>query len=272
MSCGVALAASATDVTAFSPWRVSKKSAGRIGHRAWGCQCPRASKRRHGRIGRNRLNSAASSAHPGSSTEIAMTDRDHVHDDESRVSPPLTVSAAEEVVRDLEHAMELYRNWLMQFQAMLVCRTKPPRDMLWADAHHNDAFGRWYYGAAVDHVRRHPGFGEIGALHKAMLGKARPAGRGGRERPAHRAVGLLGVPPAPRPLPRGVDRDDRRRPPTAAPHRPDDRHREPLRHAAAGAEGTRPGGAHRAAELRVHVRHRPLQAGQRHLRPPGRGT
>ena len=103
-----------------------------------------------------------------------MTDRDHVHDDESRVSPPLTVSAAEEVVRDLEHAMELYRNWLMQFQAMLVCRTKPPRDMLWADAHHNDAFGRWYYGAAVDHVRRHPGFGEIGALHKAMLGKARP--------------------------------------------------------------------------------------------------
>lgn len=103
-----------------------------------------------------------------------MTKDERKRRTEEEIFPPLTVSAAEQVVRDLESALELYRNWLMQFQAMLVCRTKPPRELLWPDSHHNDAFGRWYYGSAIEPVRHHPEFGEIGLLHKAMLAKARP--------------------------------------------------------------------------------------------------
>jgi diguanylate cyclase len=91
--------------------------------------------------------------------------------------PPLTVSAAQRVIAELEAALDAHRGWAHRFQAMLVCRTKPSADQLAADSHLWDPFGRWYHRRASDFVRQHPHFPHLGDLHEAVHAAARPLAR-----------------------------------------------------------------------------------------------
>lgn len=82
--------------------------------------------------------------------------------------PPITVTAAETVVQDLERALEAHRTWLRRFMVTLVCRTRPrPGDMS-ERSHLRDEFGRWYYQDSNDYLRPHPDFVAVGRYHQEM--------------------------------------------------------------------------------------------------------
>jgi diguanylate cyclase (GGDEF)-like protein len=87
--------------------------------------------------------------------------------------PPLTMTGAEKLVRDLERALEAHRAWLRRFMAVLVCRTRPSRAYRAADSHLKDDFGLWYYQDGNDYLRPHPDFVAIGRYHEEMHAAAR---------------------------------------------------------------------------------------------------
>jgi diguanylate cyclase (GGDEF)-like protein len=82
--------------------------------------------------------------------------------------PPITVTAAEAVVHDLERALEAHRTWLRRFMVTLVCRTRPKPDDLSEESHLKDEFGRWYYQDSNDYLRPHPDFVAAGRYHQEM--------------------------------------------------------------------------------------------------------
>lgn len=82
--------------------------------------------------------------------------------------PPLTTAVAEDVVGELEKALDVHRRWIKRFQVALVCRTTPSADDLASDSHERSEFGRWYHHGASRFIRRHPGFSAVGKKHQDM--------------------------------------------------------------------------------------------------------
>ena len=86
--------------------------------------------------------------------------------------PPLMVTDAEELVRDMEKALGRHRAWMEKFQTMLVCRTKPRPFDLSEKAHLRCGFGKWFTEGANDYLRNHPGFAAAGDHHQQLHAEA----------------------------------------------------------------------------------------------------
>ena len=183
------------------------------------------------------------------------------------VFPPLTVTDAENIIEDLERALNAHYSWIRRVQASLVCRTKPAPEDMAQDAHLQGRLRRLVppraqrASAPPSRIQgprpQAPRIARGGA-------QSHPARRQGRP---HRAAQLPGLPAPHRRVPR-PDRDHPRRcPRDAALFRPADRHRHPFRHAAPPRPGTRAGRPYRRAQLHRHGRPRPFQENQRYLGP-----
>ena len=92
---------------------------------------------------------------------------------ESQLLPPLMVTDAERLVRDMERAMAKHRRWVATLQTIMVCRTKPRRVDLAADGHARCGFGRWLSHDADDYLKNHPGFAGVDAEHRRVHAAAR---------------------------------------------------------------------------------------------------
>jgi diguanylate cyclase len=87
--------------------------------------------------------------------------------------PLLNTDEAEEIVRELGKALDVHGEWIGQFRAMLVCRTKPQASDLKNDSHKQTVFGRWYFGNVNPHLRDHPDFATVGKHNEQMHDLAR---------------------------------------------------------------------------------------------------
>ncbi|MHB1230857.1 MAG: diguanylate cyclase [Halothiobacillus sp.] len=72
------------------------------------------------------------------------------------------------VLLQLDQAIYNHTQWYNSITRTLICRL--PHDLRdeAKDAHRQCRLGQWYYGAAPDILRAHPGFIAIGAEHKNM--------------------------------------------------------------------------------------------------------
>jgi diguanylate cyclase len=86
--------------------------------------------------------------------------------------PPLMVTDAEELVRDMEKALGQHRAWMEKFHTMLVCRTKPRPFDLSEKAHLRCGFGKWFDDGSNDYLRNHPGFAALGDHHQQLHAEA----------------------------------------------------------------------------------------------------
>ncbi len=93
------------------------------------------------------------------------------------VFPPLTVADAENIIEDLENALSAHHAWSRQFQATLVCRSKPSANDLSSDGHRKDDFGIWYHQEGNEHLRHHPDFIAMGRKHRDLHMVARKLAR-----------------------------------------------------------------------------------------------
>jgi diguanylate cyclase len=85
----------------------------------------------------------------------------------------LNTDEAEVIVHELGHALDVHREWIEEFRAMLVCRTPPKATDLNADSHEITVFGRWYYGEVNPYLGKHPDFLAVGKHNESMHAIAR---------------------------------------------------------------------------------------------------
>jgi diguanylate cyclase (GGDEF)-like protein len=72
------------------------------------------------------------------------------------------------VLAQLDQAIYNHGQWFDAITRTLVCRLPHDHRDVAADAHRQCRLGQWYYGAAPDMLRAHPGFVAIEAEHKTM--------------------------------------------------------------------------------------------------------
>lgn len=95
----------------------------------------------------------------------------------NRTFPLLNTKETEEIVRELGRALDAHRDWMGQFRAMLVCRTKPKATDLSANSHKRTVFGHWYFGKVNPHLRDHTDFSAVGKHNEHMHDVARNLAR-----------------------------------------------------------------------------------------------
>lgn len=98
-----------------------------------------------------------------------------------RTPPPLTHGDVEEIVADLERALDDHRAWFKAFQAMLVCRTAPDPLDLKKNGYLHGGFKRWYRKKTNAHLRNRPDFQTVLDHHKDMHEGARSLAESVRE-------------------------------------------------------------------------------------------
>ncbi|HJO72894.1 MAG TPA: diguanylate cyclase [Rhodospirillales bacterium] len=70
-----------------------------------------------------------------------------------RPLPPMTHGDVEDIVTDLEKALDNQRDWFKNFQAMLVCRSEPDSQDLQKNGYRRGPFARWFKKGANPHLR-----------------------------------------------------------------------------------------------------------------------
>ncbi|WP_323798016.1 diguanylate cyclase [Nisaea sp.] len=78
----------------------------------------------------------------------------------------------EEIVRELEAAMEETRQWLALFHRALVCRLRPDPEVVTEDAHRMSRFGRWYSTNRDDDIFSQPAFAMLVGMHQGLYAHA----------------------------------------------------------------------------------------------------
>ena len=85
----------------------------------------------------------------------------------------VTAQELESILSTIDKALAMHEAWREQIQRTLACKL-PPRDLDMADdAHHQCAFGHWYYSPSNAHLRKLPTFKKIEEMHEVMHGHAR---------------------------------------------------------------------------------------------------
>lgn len=78
----------------------------------------------------------------------------------------------EEIVRELEAAIEETRQWLALFHRALVCRLRPDPEVVTEDAHRMSRFGRWYSTNRDDDIFSQPAFAILVGMHQGLYAHA----------------------------------------------------------------------------------------------------
>ncbi|WP_193185909.1 diguanylate cyclase [Nisaea sediminum] len=78
----------------------------------------------------------------------------------------------EEIVRELESAIEETRQWLALFHRALVCRLRPDPEVVTEDAHRMSRFGRWYSTNRDDDLFSQPAFATLVGMHQGIYAHA----------------------------------------------------------------------------------------------------
>ncbi|WP_319025067.1 diguanylate cyclase [Nisaea nitritireducens] len=78
----------------------------------------------------------------------------------------------EEIVRELEAAVEETRQWLALFHRALVCRLRPDPEVVTEDAHRMSRFGRWYSTNRDDDIFSQPAFAMLVDMHQGLYAHA----------------------------------------------------------------------------------------------------
>lgn len=68
----------------------------------------------------------------------------------------------------LDQAIDNHGQWFDAINRTLICRLPHDKRDVAKDAHRQCLLGQWYYGAAHDGLRKHPGFTAIETEHKYM--------------------------------------------------------------------------------------------------------
>lgn len=80
----------------------------------------------------------------------------------------VTAQELDSILTTLDKALVLHDQWREQLQRALICKLPPDAANLAQDAHHQCAFGRWYYSAGNAHLRRLETFRKVEAMHETM--------------------------------------------------------------------------------------------------------
>lgn len=85
----------------------------------------------------------------------------------------VTAQELEAILTTIDKALGMHDAWREQIQRTLSCKLAP-RDADMADnAHHQCAFGHWFYSPSNAHLRKLPSFKKIEAMHQVMHDHAR---------------------------------------------------------------------------------------------------
>ena len=85
----------------------------------------------------------------------------------------LTADEIQELVAQLERALENHAAWLSRLNEALICRLPPRPEDLREDAHHHCLFGQWYHNLQDPVWSQSEDFARIGEIHHQMHAKAR---------------------------------------------------------------------------------------------------
>ena len=85
----------------------------------------------------------------------------------------LTGDEIQEVVSQLERALDNHTAWLCRLNEVLICNLPPPPADLCKDAHHNCAFGQWYHSFHHPLLDQFNEFAMIGEIHHQVHAAAR---------------------------------------------------------------------------------------------------
>ncbi|MDD5242105.1 MAG: EAL domain-containing protein [Sulfuricella sp.] len=85
----------------------------------------------------------------------------------------LTGDEVQEVVSQLERALDNHTAWLCRLNEALICNLPPAAEDLCEDAHHNCAFGQWYHNFHHSLLDQFKEFAMIGEIHRQVHAAAR---------------------------------------------------------------------------------------------------
>ncbi|MDP2827902.1 MAG: diguanylate cyclase [Sulfuricellaceae bacterium] len=85
----------------------------------------------------------------------------------------VTHEELERILKTLEEALALHEKWRDNLHRTLACQLPPSAADMAEDAHHQCAFGHWFYSKGNAHLLNLPAFRIIGELHQEMHGGAR---------------------------------------------------------------------------------------------------
>lgn len=74
----------------------------------------------------------------------------------------------EEILRELEAAVEETRQWLSLFHRSVVCKVRPDAGIVAEDAHDHSRFARWYHANRGEGVFDQPAFQMLAGMHQAL--------------------------------------------------------------------------------------------------------
>ena len=80
----------------------------------------------------------------------------------------VTAQELESILSTLDKALDMHDQWREQLQRALICKLPPDEANLAKDAHHQCAFGNWYYSAGNAHLRRLETFQKVEAMHETV--------------------------------------------------------------------------------------------------------
>ncbi|MBZ0092208.1 MAG: diguanylate cyclase [Sulfuricellaceae bacterium] len=85
----------------------------------------------------------------------------------------VTTEELKSILATIEEALSLHDKWREELLRTLVCKLPPAAKDIAEDAHHQCAFGRWFYSKGNSHLRNLPTLKKVGELHQAMHKNAR---------------------------------------------------------------------------------------------------
>jgi len=85
----------------------------------------------------------------------------------------VTEHELEAILSTVAKALDMHGQWRERLQRTLICKLPPSDADVADDAHHQCAFGHWFYSSGNAHLRKLPIFKRIEAHHTAMHNLAR---------------------------------------------------------------------------------------------------
>jgi diguanylate cyclase len=85
----------------------------------------------------------------------------------------VTAQELERILSVIDKALLMHEQWRERLERSLICKLPPEAANMAYDAHHQCAFGQWYYSAENAHLRKLESFRKVEVLHETMHALAR---------------------------------------------------------------------------------------------------
>ncbi|KAF0103841.1 MAG: hypothetical protein FD187_1523 [bacterium] len=85
----------------------------------------------------------------------------------------VTAQELDTILTTIDRALSMHDAWREQIQRTLACKLPPREADIADDAHHQCAFGQWFYGPANASLRGLPSFRKVEEMHQIMHNRAR---------------------------------------------------------------------------------------------------